>query len=290
MRILRCCTATSLLVVTTAVACSTDGPFIKRTEDFGMDIAFQGLSRSYEVHLPSGYTGSQRTPLIFVLHGGGGTGPQIREMSGFDAVADEFGLIAVYPTGRPDWAVEGSPLQEQGIDESAFFEELIERLDNLLVLDRSRVYVTGFSRGGFLAHQLACDLADRLAGAAPIAGTMQTTLANRCSPARRIAVMAVHGTDDSSVPFDGDPTRGLLSVDSTMRVWASENRCDRAPTVTVLGTDPATGITTRRETYPGCADQVGVVLYALAGEQHRWPTSPFDAGRAIASFLLAYQR
>jgi len=255
-----------------------------------MDMEFQGLARSYEVHVPAGYVGDRPTPLTFVLHGGGGTGAQIRQMTGFDSVADEMGLIAVYPTGAPTWANEGSDLQQQGIDEVAFFTELIDRLENLLVVDADRVYVTGFSAGGYLSHTLGCRLSNRLAAVGPVAGTLPAALADECASGTPISIIAVHGTEDGSVPFAGDASRGILSADSSMKTWARRDGCSRTPTTDSLDTDPATGITIWSDTFVECEDGVTVVLYRLAGDRHRWPTTYFDASRTIARFLLQQRR
>ena len=271
-------------------ACTTDGTFIKRTEDFHMDMEFQGLERSYEVHVPAGYTGERPTPLTFVLHGGGGTGSQIRQMTGFDAVADEMGFFAVYPTGKPTWANEGSDLQREGIDEIAFFTELIDRLENLLVVDDRRIYVTGFSAGGYLSHTLGCRLTGRFAAVAPVAGTLPAAIADECDSGTRVSVIAVHGTRDGSVPFTGDADRGILSADSSMQIWARRNGCNRSPKIDNLGTDPETRITVWRDTFEECDDGVELALYALEGDGHRWPTGYFDASRTIAGFLLRHRR
>jgi poly(3-hydroxybutyrate) depolymerase len=43
--------------------------------------------------------------VVLVLHGGGGDGSGMRRLSGFDAAADRYGFVAVYPDGyRRSWA------------------------------------------------------------------------------------------------------------------------------------------------------------------------------------------
>ena len=58
-----------------------------------------GTTRTYQIYLPASYDGSTATPLLLVFHGGGGNGKQIEKQTGFDAVAEQNGFIAVYPDG-----------------------------------------------------------------------------------------------------------------------------------------------------------------------------------------------
>lgn len=279
-----------MLVAGLTGSCSTEGPFVKRTEDFELSFALDGRRREVQVHLPAGYTGVDPTPLLFALHGGGGSGSQMRQTRKLDPVADELGFIVAYPGGVLGWAYAGSDLEQQGVDDVAFVAELIERLDNLLVVDADRIYVTGFSNGGFMAHTLACRLSSFFAGAAPVAATMPDDLAGECQVGGRISILMVHGTRDQSVPFDGDPNRGLLSVDESIRIWAARNRCESTATVSSVVTDSATGFAARREVYPGCAAGVETVLYALEDVGHQWPTTFFPTSEMIGEFLLRHHR
>jgi polyhydroxybutyrate depolymerase len=277
-------------VLGTLASCSTSGPFIKRTEDFEMTIRFQGLDRTFQVHLPAGYTGDTETPLLFVLHGSGSSGGAMRGQTEMDRVADALGFIVVYPDAEPAWAYPGSDAAQRGIDDVAFIEDLIDRLRNLLVVDARRIYATGFSMGGFLTHALACHLADRFAGVASVAATMPSALGDDCAPARHLSVLMVHGTLDASVPFGGDSARGRLSVDASMGLWARANGCAVAPSIAQLGADSAAGIALRRETYGGCDGGAATALDALEGGRHTWPQGFYQASDSIARFLLRGRR
>ena len=56
-----------------------------------------GRDRQYYLHLPSSL--SSNSPLVFVLHGLGGTAGGIREYSQMDAVANKHGFAVCYPQG-----------------------------------------------------------------------------------------------------------------------------------------------------------------------------------------------
>ena len=51
----------------------------------------------------------------------------------------------------------------------AFTETLLNHLESSLCIDTDRVFITGHSWGGDMAHVVACFLGDRVAAAAPAA-------------------------------------------------------------------------------------------------------------------------
>ena len=79
------------------------------------------------------------------------------------------------------------------------------------------IYVTGVSNGGGMAARAACELADRLAAAAPVAGGYGTLPA--CRPSRPLPVLEVHGTGDGVVPYAGKGPRRSGSVAGWLGMW-----------------------------------------------------------------------
>ena len=83
------------------------------------------------------------------------------------------GFIAVYPQGSGGIAGKlrtwnagtccGYAMQQR-IDEIAFVAALLDDLQATVAIDRARVYATGISNGGMMAYEVACALADRIAG------------------------------------------------------------------------------------------------------------------------------
>ncbi len=56
-----------------------------------------GVERHYEVFRPEGT--AEPRPAVFLLHGGAGTAEDMRRYTGFDSLAEEAGIVAVYPQG-----------------------------------------------------------------------------------------------------------------------------------------------------------------------------------------------
>ena len=66
------------------------------------EFLFDGLQRTYKIHIPPNISDEISPALIFVLHGGGGTGDGMERsltLGGFNILSDENNFIVVYPDG-----------------------------------------------------------------------------------------------------------------------------------------------------------------------------------------------
>lgn len=276
--------------------CSTAAPIPERTEDFEAVLEVDGLLRSYQVHVPAGYTGEAGHPLLLALHGSGFGAAGMRSTTGLDTTADRGGFLVAYPDGvNQGWVWDASFSDD--VNDVKFLTLLLERLDAQLSIDPDRVYVTGFSAGGMMAQKLSCSIPARFAGAAVVGATLPRSIRDECLSAlsRRLpfSVMSILGTGDPLIPFDGDTTTSdlsLLSAAATMETWAHRNGCDTTPETSTAYEDPTFGITTRRERYPNCDTGLEVELYAMEGAGHIWPETVFPANEAITEFLLRQRR
>jgi polyhydroxybutyrate depolymerase len=252
--------------------------------DYSASIICGGLERTYSVHISSSYDKSRPTPLVIVLHGGGGTGQGMPKLTGFNAVADKENFVVVYPDGIEGHWNDGRGMQQyrteiENIDDVGFISALIDHLSNELNIDAKRIYVTGISNGGMMTHRLGCELSQRIAAISPVASNVPVNMASVWVPSRAVPVLIINGTDDPLVPWDGgDIHFGLrtfgkvLSVADTVKFWTTKDQCPSLPVVTQLpDKDPADGTKVRREIYGGCKDGVEVILYAVEGGGHTWP-------------------
>lgn len=285
-----------LIPVLIAGACSTAAPIPERTEDFETGLQVDDLLRTYQVHVPAGYTGEEDHPLLLALHGSGFGGDGMRRSTGLDTTADRYGFIVAYPDGVDGGWVWDASFSDR-VDDVKFLTRLLDRLDAQLAIDPDRVYVTGFSAGGMMTQKLACSIPARLAGIAVVGATMPRRISEQCRSALalrgRFAVMTILGTGDPLIPFEGDTATddlSLLSAAATMETWALRNGCDRSPETSTAYVDPVYGVTTRLERYPSCADGLDVELYAMEGAGHLWPVTIFPASATIAEFVLRHQR
>jgi polyhydroxybutyrate depolymerase len=231
---------------------------------------YQGQSRNYIVHLPTGFTQGQHLPLVFNFHGYTSNASQQESYTQFDAVADTAKFIVVYPNGISNAWNAGIGL-DPTIDDVGFVSVLIDTLHKNFGIDLCRVYATGFSNGGFLCHRLACELSDRFAAIASVSGTIGTSTSTFiCNPSRIVPVMHIHGTSDATVSYTG--TTYATSVDSTIHFWVDRDICPATVDSTNLpNTNTSDGSTVTKFHYGLCQDSSEVILLKIYGGSHSWP-------------------
>jgi polyhydroxybutyrate depolymerase len=265
-----------------------------------------GMDRTYTLHVPPG----DPIGLVVSLHGGGGTGIGQRGLTDFDAVADAHNLLVVYPDGYDKSWADGrgaSPADRKHVDDVGFLVALVDKLRGDYGIPAGHVFVTGMSNGAFMSNRLACDRADVVAAAAPVAGTLGVGVA--CNPSRPVSVLAAHGTADPLVPFKGGDVRGrggvshAISANSMVDRWRSADGCHGDPTAQVLP-GAGDGTVVRRFDSTACAASAEVVFYQIDGGGHTWPggeqylpravigptTRALNASEVIAEFFLAHAR
>lgn len=232
--------------------------------------------RMVRVHVPASYDPTKATPLVLNLHGYSGDGLQQATISKMIATSDANGFIALHPDGHHSprgWnaGVCCGAAATSGTDDTGWLSDVLDEAESKLCVDTNRVFATGLSNGGFMSHRLGCELADRFAAIAPVAGVVGIP---NCNPSRPVAVMHIHGDADPLIPYNGGGVNGNESVATTIERWATKNGCTGAPTQTYQMGD-ATCMTRS-----GCTDNADVTLCTIAGGGHQWP-----GGISIGSFL-----
>ena len=247
---------------------------------------FDGLERSYYLHLPPNYNAASRLPVVFVLHGGGrADGDEVASRTGYNEIADQEGFIAVYPNGVDAQWNDGrgktfrKAKDNTGIDDVGYIAELIDRMSHVYKGDASRVYVTGLSNGGMMTLRLGCEISDKLAAIAPVIANIPENIIGTCKPDSPLPVLLMNGTADPLVPWDGGSvsffrkTMGeVVSTADTVVFWTEHNRCSPVPTIERLADkDRKDDSSVEVSIYSHCSDRAEVILYAIIGGGHSFP-------------------
>jgi polyhydroxybutyrate depolymerase len=240
-------------------------------------ILHKGLQRNFRVYIPKAYSAAKATPLILNFHGYTSNATQQEAYGDFRSIADTANIILVHPNGT------GSPqswnnftIPGTGVDDIGFVSTLLDTLQKRYNIDKSRIYSTGMSNGGFMSYDLACFLGNRIAAIASVTGSMATTHLNACKPAHPIPVMEIHGTSDNTVPYTGGS--GFVAIDSLVRFWVKYNKSTLTPVVTQLpDINKNDGSTVERQVFAG-TDCNTVELYKVIGGGHAWPGAVYNTG------------
>lgn len=233
-----------------------------------LTLEVDGEQRRYVVSVPTSYGADRPLPVVFAVHGLGGTGAQMLAYARWPQAAQNHGFVAVAPesnTDRRSWDF-ATPPTRTGSD-SRFLVRLAEHLAADPCLDADRQFLTGLSNGAAMTFAMACFAGDRFAayGAVAAAGYREQL----CDDAPPASFVYFHGTDDRIVPIDGGatPISRVQPLDTTLTAWAEHDGCRARP----ASTDVADDVERRRWT--GCDDRARIDAYVVDGGGHTWPGS-----------------
>ena len=245
---------------------------VVQAQDKTHTLISHGVERSYILYVPSSYTAGTPLPLLLVLHGKGGSAEGVAEMTGFSGLAEEQNFIALYPNGlEQQWNFVKDPpgYTRMRQDDVGFLLELVDEITRQYAVDDRRIYVTGFSNGGFMTQRLACSAPERFAAFASVGGAGFGGLDALCQTPSALSLMLMHGTKDTVVPWSGHTRRRLESVTETFAFWSIYTGCNGDLTETSL--PQMTIITSVTLIVAGCPDGNELLLYKIEGGGHNWP-------------------
>jgi polyhydroxybutyrate depolymerase len=239
------------------------------TESRTIDV--MGRMRSYVISVPSGSTVG--LPLVIALHGDGGSGMGMRASLNLEADirAVHIYLDAVGGTFEY-WSDAGRN------NEVNFVSALVANLGAAMMLDESRVFLTGFSGGATMANAVGCRMGARIRGMGIHSGTLYP-------------VDVAGGGQDFTYTGSGGVS---CALPATMFVWGEADRTEgvsyaqgQAVRDNYLATQGCAATTTPTsdtpcEAYNTCTRSV--VWCGIPGMSHSvWP----NAHRALGAFFTS---
>jgi len=274
-----------ILFLTTLSGCIYKIPEDPNT--FVREFLFDDLQRTYKIHIPPNLSEEISPALIFVLHGGGGTGDGMERsltLGGFNTLSDVDNFIVVYPDGiERNWndgrKNTSDPAHQQNIDDVGFINALIENLTIEFNIDQNRIYSTGISNGAMMSYRLALELPEKIAAIAPVAGAIPIDILPDNSLLIPLSVCVISGTSDPLVPWEGgivgtkrNPRGVVISVFNSVNYWVINNNCnDTAETILLPDIDPLDRTRVYYHRYGSGENNTEVVLYEIINGGHTWP-------------------
>jgi polyhydroxybutyrate depolymerase len=249
--------------------------------------------RQFIIVTPDGASFDHPAPIVFFFHGAGGSAEQAARTYGWVEKAKAGHFFVVFPEGlgvRPDeqgsfilnpriWRDE-RPTIPGVVQDVDFFSSLLTKLEEVLPIDKRRIYVTGFSNGAGMTFTLGGHFSDRIAAIAPVASQ---SFAPVDQLARPLPVYYIVGTADPLIPFNGGSsslpwgtTRTYPPVQESADQWARLDGCPPTPE-TVSDQD---GVRVLRY---GPGREGSEVIYTIVdGNGHHWPDSVEPLPRIIS--------
>ena len=248
-----------------------------------------GLIRYYDWAAPDG---NQPRPVLLAFHGLGGNATEFRENSELLKPALDAGYVLAFPQASNEagrgWSMgcdnctDGDRL---GISDVAYVDAVLDDLAKRTTIDRTRVYVTGFSMGGWFSYAMACQRSSMVKAIVPVGGLMPRPVAALCTPTQPIGAMVIFGDQDPTQPYAGRAgPYGLFGADSSALFWSNASQCGFA--------------TEQRQTFGNtqvdvmqieqCRDGVRVERHRVVGLAHVWPKGNYSATRELLRFFAEH--
>ena len=295
MRSIPASVVTLLLVSSMVSGCVSDPTKVDTEEDNPVEedpdyepnisehcIEYDELERCWLLLVPLILNESAPAPLLVDMHGNGDDMYQQRWTSDFANISMEQGFFVAYPQGHNNAWNHGSSLIPCS-DELRCSEEddvgfTLQMLDTIMQnhsIDKSRVYVTGWSNGCGMTQRLAVQASEVFAAAGCMAMYRFAEVQSDYSP---IPFMEVHGLLDEIVlyattapaaPVFG-PEKGAIQ---NLESWADLNGCQGSiPEVIVSEEDYDI------RGYTDCENEAQVMLVSLFFAAH----NPYEHDDPVA--------
>jgi polyhydroxybutyrate depolymerase len=242
------------------------------------------MTRTFIVHVPPGFDAKSKVPVVFMLHGAGGSGAGAMPETGWDAKSDREGFIAVFPDGtsphpllparfllNPRLWNDGSgrgAIGVEHVDDLGFISKMIDFVEARYSADPARIYCTGFSNGASMTFSVGLNLSNRIAAIAPVAGHLWEREKQLAYP---VPLLYIVGTADPFNPLGGgkvnlpfEKIQDRPPVEDSLKEWERMLGC--GPEV-----QTARGNGFMEITYNECAKGGEVEYYTVKDLGHVWP-------------------
>jgi polyhydroxybutyrate depolymerase len=270
-------------------ACGTasiGGPAVGAVSATAHALTVDGRARTYDVVAPAGAHGP--LPMIMILHGRY-VDPSIEEpRTGFLPLAQQGKAILVYPVGYDQsWNAGGccGDAAADDVDDTAFLTATVGEVASHYPIDRSRVYLVGYSNGARMAFTEICAQPGVFAAFAVFAAAPTQTCRNTGVP---VPVLISDGTADPELATTDPPRTATQVIDGVVTAWRARDGCSAASDNSAV---PPARLTLWTDCRLGSA--VESLLYN--GLSHFWPSAtqtnlPYsaDVGQAAAGATLMW--
>lgn len=170
--------------------------------------------RSYHARVPDGWDGKTPLPVLLHFHGWGRQGPLIMKHSRIAGATRKMGVLLLAPNGAGrSWQFWTSDTRD-----IPFTDAVLADAAKRWPIDRSKIFVSGYSFGSAMAWRYACAKGSQIKALLAISGTLSQD--EEC--AAPVQVRHVHGTSDTVMDYPFGPNG---DVTFAVKLWRERNQC-----------------------------------------------------------------
>lgn len=281
--------------------------------------------RPTTLRYPNGWKPGRKYPLCVYLHNyDAAHGDDSQDSGGLDVRGRmkmhecgsfDDGALSLVPNGINDggtdrkfWNASPACCDTLGLgpDDVGY---IVQCVQNVIAagwnVDTKRIFAIGYSNGAFLANALGCHHPEIFTHVLAYAGAFDTLDGTGCAATKRVSVLVLHGTADTTVPYVGGvgnppvsqkiPVTNVCSAAQTTQFWATVNGAGAGSlqasygTIDMIttGTPAGAGAETSQMAWSGTQADGQVEHWAANAGDH---TMTFSAAAGQIVYAWAYAR
>jgi len=210
---------------------------------------------------------NQYAGIAIFLHGASGSPEKVSNIFGAKMIADKFNLVSVAPKGN-SWLYEWNSTNDSSADarDVDHLLAIIDDVQSQYSFIDNKVYIFGYSAGGFMAYKLACQIPERLTAMISLAGQYRGDF-DHCATSSPMAIHHLHSETDLDVPYNGRSNGNIASVTQTIEFWQQKNACGTEKTLLIQAGVTESSTKTDTEIYTNCVKSIGLSRLNLVSHE-----------------------
>ena len=235
------------------------------------------------VYSPKKISKNDKLALIISLHGYSSNPMQQRFVLPLNYLSGKRKTIVAVPSGIKDkkgkrfWSglncCDGHAAKVP--NDVSFLRSVINDIKSEYPINENKIFVAGFSNGGFMAYRMACEASDLVSGIISFAGSGPMD-SQECEPIRPLKVLHIHSTKDKTILFEGsgpaaggpfEGSRWHPSASKTVSFWEQKNGCSK-DSVQVSSFRATLGRKVNVKKTEGCQENGKVEFWTIEGAAH----------------------